>query len=180
MIEFTPVCVCVRSITAIRIDRSPHYGMRIMKRFCLSPYTRQLAIFLLLVPFLWQSKPITGPDGLVEARIEFILDYCGDWRPSKHIVIEVQKPDPLTKLHRTLFEVEEALLVSCASVPRIGWLMKSLDHAPWLASMLPQRLINRGQVYDVAVRITPEQWEQLEAARRAGYKLSCIGGVFTM
>ncbi|MFT3878962.1 MAG: hypothetical protein QM703_04795 [Gemmatales bacterium] len=148
------------------------------KYFKLLPLLGQLIIFLSFVALLWQSKPIPGPDGLVEARIEFISNW-GGWSPSKHITIQAEKWHPVTNELITRLRVEDALMVSCTTVPRIGLLMKSLDYAPWLVKVLPQRFTNRDDVYDVVVRITPAQWEQLEAAKHAGYKLSCTGGSFT-
>jgi hypothetical protein len=149
-----------------------------MKFFRLSTGIRQPIILVLVIAILWQSKSIPGPDGLVEAKIE-ILTFSGGWCAPKLTTITAQKWEPATRKYAIQFEMEEVLIASSIRVPWNEWIIKAVEYVPWLDTLLPDRLTGHYSVYDVVVRIKPEQWELLEEAKRKGYKFCCSGGTFT-
>src|SRR4249920_1940572 len=80
----------------------------------LSSSTRQLIIFLLLVALLWQSRPVVGPDGLVEARFQFFGEYTGKGiPPTAGRIIDIFSMGWNDEAHESIlyFEIQDAQVV---------------------------------------------------------------------
>lgn len=140
-----------------------------MKHFRLSPISRQLIIFLLLVALLWNGEPRVGPDGLVQAEFE---DYETNmyshgagpktgWYIDLHLIPRHDNSNELK-----VSWLQDALLVSCTAIQRPPWALEVLEKAPWLKKVLPKRLAVGG--HTLVVRIKIQDWERLEEAKRNG------------
>jgi len=142
-----------------------------MKRIRLSPCIRQFIIFLLLIALLWESKPVVGPDGLVQAEFqdyETQMHSHGSFPQAGWYIDIEMEPSQETASLPPYESIQDALLVSCTAIQRHHWVNKCLENAPWLRAVLPKRCYASG--YTVVVRIKLKDWERLEEAKRTEHK----------
>ena len=114
----------------------------------------------MLIALLWSNKPVPGPDGLIEAeyqdyvtnmymhgdpRLGSYLDICLDSSPYQYVV-------------------QDAFFVSISghNQPELARLL--LSKFPWTRSLLPKRYTRSGG-HTIVIRIKPDDWDKLEAAK---------------
>ena len=146
-----------------------------MKRFRLPPIARQLIIFLLLIAILWQDKPLVGPDGLM--LIEFTDFPAGKLQSSlaegDYINI-CETIDNQSGGSRTQF------ILAAVPLARATWREPNkaylfIDMYIPLRRIFPKRLrLDGGWI--LVLKLTPEEYEILLAARQRGGYLACMKG----
>lgn len=147
-----------------------------MKHLRLSPFTRQLIIFLLLMALLWQTQPLIEADGRM--RIEFTDFPRGSKSPEfvagGYVNIVQTLRDQQTGISRTWFLLAGIPLASATwKDPNSAYLF--LDKHFSLGRIVPKRLrLDGGWI--LVLRMTPEQYATLQTAREQGSIFDCSVG----
>lgn len=147
-----------------------------LKHFKLSPLTRQLIIFLLVLAILWHPGPIMEPDGrlLVEFADFFSPGKSAPFAPGAYINIAQTINDQQTGFSRTFF------ILAAIPVAKATWKDPNQLYL-WMNNYIPlSRIISKNLRMEggwiLTLKMTPEDYDILQTARQRGGKLNCSPG----
>ena len=149
--------------------------MYLMKFFRLSTGIRQLIIFALLIALLWESRPVVGPDGRLFVKF---TDFPGSNSPrfldaEDNINIEETSPHPLQDgIYNTWYLLKNVPLASATWKEPLACYQFIEKYLP-VSTYLPQSL-RFGGGWILVLKLTPEEYDILQAARRSGNPLDII------